>query len=75
MARGNTEKYIGVLLNGGMLDKQTRDFMKKLIYKTAGKVRDKKGPRYTKLDLSKALGIDRNRLNRLMVALEIVELF
>jgi len=75
MARGNTEKYIGVLLNGGMLDQKTRGFIKDLIYKTAQKVERKKGPRYTKLDLSAALGIDRNRLNRLMVALEIIDLF
>ena len=75
MPKGNRKNFIGVLLDGSDFDKSIRSYIKDLIYQAASEARREHGIRYTKKHLYEKLEIDRNRLNRLLKALEITNLF
>ena len=66
----NTEKFIGVRLNGGEFDLKTREYMSSLIKAAAKKCKP-----LNKASLGKELGMGRDRVRRITTALELTDLF
>lgn len=69
----NTKRYLGVLLEGGKFDDSTLEHMRSILIARAIKIRQH--TRLTKRRLGLELGIERERVGRLVRALDIEYLF
>lgn len=69
------KSFVGVMLRGSPLDDYLLERARDYIITRAGMLTPADGRQLTKNELASALGIHRNRLYRLLTALEITGLF
>jgi hypothetical protein len=71
----NTKRSLGILLKGGIFDKNMRGHMRDSIEAAHGLLKTELGRKPTQTELGDVLGMDRWRLARIIKGLEIIGLF